>query len=43
MPEMECVFWKFAMLAAVGLFDFLAKNAVSASKYDLNPAIVVRK
>ncbi len=32
MPEMAWVFWKFAMFAAVGLFDFLAKNAVSALK-----------
>jgi hypothetical protein len=29
-PEMVWLFWNFAMLAAVGAFDLLAKNAVSA-------------
>ncbi len=42
-PEMLCEFWKFAMFAAVGLFDFLAKNAVSASQYWVSPAMVELK
>ena len=29
-PEMLWVFWKFAMFAAVGVFDLTAKYAVSA-------------
>jgi len=28
-PEMLCVFWKFAMLAAVAAFDLTAKYAAS--------------
>ena len=41
MPEMVCVFWKFAMFAAVGAFDLLAKYAVSALAYAVSPAIVL--
>ena len=37
MPEMVCVFWKFAMFAAVGACDLFAKYAVSALQYALQP------
>ena len=34
-------FWKFAMFAAVGACDLLAKYAVSALQYEVRPAIVL--
>src|SRR5579859_408359 len=40
MPEIECVFWKLAMLTAVGLWLLLAKYAFSALQYCCRPAIV---
>ena len=40
MPEMVCVFWKFANCAAVGFLIF-AKNVVSWSQYDARPAMVL--
>jgi hypothetical protein len=41
MPEIVCVFWKFAMFAAVGGCTLaFAKYAVSAVSYCCRPAIV---
>src|SRR5215470_6734853 len=44
MPLMLCVFWKFAMFAAVGgCFLAFAKYAVSAAQYCFRPTIVSTK